>query len=188
MLVSFSIVFFGFNYFPFRFFTIRDIPRDSHNFIRFTFIITYEIHIYFNKDESTPIDYNIKYVNNQPTWTNDTAGLLVALADIASWCGGASTTLVAIEDLLGNTPVVGTTVANATPAAAGTTTAGVKGYSIQFEGTGGALNGVPMDSGYSSGKGGPLGNVFSAGQAYVVPNVADPAFPNSPRVLIEYIT
>jgi hypothetical protein len=144
--------------------------------------------IYFNKDESSPISYEIKYVDNQAGWTDDTAGILQAISDVASWCGGVGTTLIAIEDSLGNTPVVGTTVANATPAAAGTTAAGVKGYSIQFEGTGGTLNTVPMDSGYSSGKAAPLGNVFTAGQAYVVPNVADVNFPNSPRVLIEYIT
>ena len=144
--------------------------------------------IYFNKAESTPVSYNIKYVDNQPTWTDDTAGILQAISDVSSWCGGAGTTLVAIDDVLGGTPVVGTTVVNATPSAAGTTSSGVKGYSIQFEGTGGTLNTVPMDSGYSSGKAAPLGNVFTVGQAYVVPNAADPNFPNSPRVLIEYIT
>ena len=147
-----------------------------------------EILIYFNKAESTPTRYNIKYVDNQPTWTDDTAGLLIALADISSWCNGMASSLVSIVDGLEDTPVAGTTVQNNVPAAAGTTTAGVKGYSIQFEGTGGTLNTVPMDSGYSSGKAAPLGNVFTSGQAYVVPNVADPNFAFSPRVLIEYIT
>ena len=144
--------------------------------------------IYFSKDLSTPVSYEIKYVGNQSGWTDDTAGILQAISDVSSWCGGTASTLIAIEDSLGNTPVAGTTVANATPAAAGTTAGGVKGYSIQFEGTGGTLNTIPMDSGYSSGKAAPLGNVFTSGQAYVVPNVADANFPNSPRVLIEYIT
>jgi len=147
-----------------------------------------EVLIYFNKSQSTPLSYNIAYVDNQPTWTNDTAGILIALADISSWCGGSSTILTSINDALEGTPVAGTTVQNASSGAAGTTTAGVKGYSIQFEGTGGTLNTVPVDSGYSSGKAAPLGNVFTAGQDYVVPNAADPNFPNSPRVLIEYIT
>lgn len=69
----------------------------------------------------------------------------------------------------------------------GTTPARVKSFSILFEGTGGALNGVPVVSGYENSKSASLGNTISS-EAYTAPTVADPAFPNSPRVVISYVS
>lgn len=146
-----------------------------------------ELLIYFNKDQSSPVSYLIEYVNNQPTWTDDTAGILKAISDVASWCGDVSTSLSNIEGVISGNLEVPSTAQDIVPLNAGTTTTGVKAFSILFEGSGGSFGGVPVVTGYSTGKAASLGNTL-ASEAYIVPNVADPNFPNSPRVLIEYIT
>lgn len=138
---------------------------------------------FHDENESSPIEYDILYVDNQPTWTADLNGLQQAITDVSSWCEGASGI---INILSGNTETP-STVENATSGGAGSTTAGVKGFSILFEGDGGVWGGVAVDSGYISSKSASLGNTLDA-QAYTVPNVADADFPNSPRVLIEYVT
>lgn len=138
---------------------------------------------FHDENNSSPLRYNIEDVNNQPGWTNDTAGLLQALSDINSWCASAGAVISAI--LTGNVETP-TTVQDIVPANPGTTTAGVKAFSIMFEGTGGSFGGVPVNSGYTTGKAASLSNTLDA-EAYVVPNVADPAFPLSPRVIIEYV-
>ncbi|MHA1166304.1 MAG: hypothetical protein ACTSRU_00670 [Candidatus Hodarchaeales archaeon] len=139
---------------------------------------------FHDENNSAPFRYNIEDVDNQPGWTNDPAGLEQALADVISWCASSGSVLSGIISGNSETP---STVENAVGGAAGSTASGVKGFSIQFEGAGGTLGGVPVDSGYSTGKAASLGNTLLS-QAYVVPNVADVAFPNSPRVLIEYVT
>lgn len=139
---------------------------------------------FHDENNTSPLRYNIEDVSNQAGWTNNAAGLLQALADINSWCAGAGATIATI--LEGNSEIP-TTVEDIVPANAGSTTNGVKAFSILFEGTGGTFGGVAVDSGYSSGKAASLSNGL-ASENYVVPNVADAAFPNSPRVLIEYIT
>lgn len=149
---------------------------------------------FHDQNETSPFEEDLLYVNNQPTWTPDLAGLNQAVSDITSWCGGGVQALINIEaavqnidaTLSGNTETP-STVENTTSGGAGSTTAGVKGFSILFEGSGGTLGGVAVDSGYSTSKSATLGNELGS-QAYVVPNVADVAFPNSPRVLIEYVS
>lgn len=138
---------------------------------------------FHDENNTSPIDYDIQYVNNQPGWTPDLAGLNQAISDVTSWCGGVANLISVITGNV-ETP---STVQDTTPAAAGTTNAGVKGFSILFEGTGGTLNGVPVVSGYVSSKDASLGNTLSS-ESYVVPNVADPNFANSPRVVITYVT
>lgn len=93
--------------------------------------------------------------------------------------------IAGLEDVI--PPSTPTTVEDVVPANAGSTTTGVKGFSILFEGTGGTWGGVAVDSGYISSKVAPEGGRLN-GQAYTVPTAADPNFPNSPRVLIEYIS
>lgn len=68
----------------------------------------------------------------------------------------------------------------------GSTPAGVKSFSILFEGTGGALNGVPVVSGYENSKPASLGNALGS-ESYTIPTTADAAFPFSPRVVISYV-
>lgn len=45
---------------------------------------------FHDENESSPIRYHIEDVANQPTWTNDMPGLIVALADMNSWMNVAS--------------------------------------------------------------------------------------------------
>jgi hypothetical protein len=45
---------------------------------------------FHDENESAPLRYNIKYVDNQPGWTYDLVGLAQALADINSWIGAGS--------------------------------------------------------------------------------------------------
>ncbi len=46
---------------------------------------------FHDENDCPPLRYNIKYVDNQPTWTYDIAGLAQALADINSWIGAGTT-------------------------------------------------------------------------------------------------
>lgn len=143
-----------------------------------------QIIIMFNDDQQSKIEYNIAYVNNQPTWTNDNAGLVQATADINSWCGGGSSTFEAAAAGNTETPSV---VENTTSGGAGSTTAGVKAVSILFEGTGGTLGGVAVNDGHVASFDASMANTL-ASIAYVVPNAASGSFPNSPRVVITYTT
>jgi hypothetical protein len=143
-----------------------------------------QIIINFIDVDKSPVAYNIEYVANQAGWTNDTAGLLQALSDVNSWCGGGASLFEAAAVGNSETPSV---VVDAVPANPGNTVAGVKGVSILFEGTGGSLGGVAMNSGqimtYDASMANTVGSI-----AYVVPNVADANFPLSPRVVITYLT
>jgi hypothetical protein len=139
---------------------------------------------FHDENNTSPLEYDILYVNNQPTWTPDLAGLTQAITDVSSWCGSSNSDIISV--ITGNTESP-STVENTSSGAVDSTNAGVKGFSILFEGSGGSLGGVPVISGYISSKAASLGNSLAA-QAYVVPNAADATFPNSPRVVIEYVT
>lgn len=137
---------------------------------------------FHDENESAPLRYNIEDVDNQPTWTNDAAGLEQAIADISSWCAGSA----GVSGALSGNVESPRTDQNTTAGATSTTPGGAKAFSILFEGTGGTLATIPVDSGYSIAKAASLGNTLDT-QTYTVPTAADPNFPNSPRVLIEYI-
>jgi hypothetical protein len=56
-----------------------------------------QVIIQFNSENLTKEYFDIQQVTNQPTWTHDEAGLLIALADINGWLlAGASGSLAAI--------------------------------------------------------------------------------------------
>jgi len=149
---------------------------------------------FHDENNTSPLRYDIQSVTNQVGWTPNANGLAQAVADINSWLGTTAASLSAIASdiaaieaaMIGNTETP-STVQNATSGGAGTTTAGVKGFSILFEGSGGTLNGVPVQSGYIKSVTPSLGNELGS-EAYVVPNVADPDFPLSPRVVISYVS
>jgi hypothetical protein len=162
---------------------------------------------FHDENESSPIQYDILYVDNQPGWTPDLVGLQQAIDDVASWCGGSGAVLgdilVALQDIealvqnidtnvtnisgvtLGNTEVPTSTV-NTTSGGAGNTTATVKSVSLLFEGDNGAIGGVVVDSGYQVSYTASLGNTLGS-IAYTVPDTADGDFSNSPRVVIQYV-
>ena len=138
---------------------------------------------FHDENNTSPIDYDIQYVNNQPGWTPNLAGLNQAISDVTSWCSGSGSILGLPTGIEENT----STTQNNFPGAIGSTVLNSKSFSILFEGANGALDGIVMNSGQIVSKSASLGNTLAPEQ-YVVPNVADPQFPNSPRVVITSVS
>ena len=157
-------------------FGTREPDNQRKNPVRYTDKLEFIIN--FHNEDNPPIKYNIADVANQAGWTYDFAGLVQAVADINSWINSAAGTTAALS---GNaeTPL---TIESAID---GSTPTPCKGYSIMFEGSGGALNGVTVPNGYISNKGASSSNYLLA-ESYTVPTVVDPVS-GLARVVISYV-
>lgn len=62
----------------------RQADNNRKNPMRYDNKLQFVINFH-DENESAPIKYNIAAVSNQVTWTNDFAGLLIAVSDINSW-------------------------------------------------------------------------------------------------------
>jgi len=157
--------------------------RQRKNPIRYDNLAT--IIVNFHDINAPELTKRLQDVDNQATWTDNIAGLMQALSDINSWLSAASSSSAITSILTGNTEVP-SVVANAASGTAGSTVAGVKSFSISFEGSNGAKDGVVVESGHVANFSATLSNGLGS-MAYTVPNVADTFYPNSPRVVIQYI-
>lgn len=72
-------------------FGARQADNNRKNPVRHTDLLEFVISFH-DENESSPLRYSILDVNNQATWTANTAGLTVALADLNGWLGAGSTT------------------------------------------------------------------------------------------------
>ena len=70
-------------------FGTRDSTNLRKNPVRETDTINLVISFH-DENNTSPIQYDIQYVNNQAGWTADLAGLQQAIDDVNSWCGDSS--------------------------------------------------------------------------------------------------
>ena len=109
---------------------------------------------FHDENESSPIRYNIAAVQNQPTWTNDFAGLGVAVSDINSWIASAAASTPGVLDI---TNTVGSTLNTwksfTVVCVAGTVDIGTETFPVgtySFSNGNGTLNSIAYDASSST--------------------------------------
>lgn len=144
-------------------FGTRQADNNRKNPVRHTDLLEFVVNFH-DENESAPLKYSILDVSNQATWTPNTAGLAVALADINGWLGlgSASGPAAKIEEALTDVTRTANFIRSSV---AGTIAGEIYSYSIFNAGlVNGTVLGTILEPGETvSGDAGASGNKFTTG-------------------------